>query len=95
MAATSLTNQILADYDGGRVGLVQTSDKLLEALAAENLVYTMTVDPRQVGLDPANRDSMGVNAKEVHRLMGEIATVGWSWPATAHAVWTQAFRSTT
>jgi hypothetical protein len=86
MASPSLTEQILADYDGGRVGLVQSSDKLLEALAAENLLYTMTVDPRQVGLDPSNRDSMGVNAKEVHRLMGEIATVGWSWPATAHAV---------
>ena len=78
--------QILADYDGGRVGLVQTCDKLLEAFAASDLLYIMTVDPRQVGLDPSNRDSMGVNAKEVHRLMGEIATVGWSWPATAHAV---------
>jgi len=78
--------QIMADYDGGRVGLVQTSDKLLEAFAASDMLYSMTVAPRQVGLDPSNRDSMGVNAKEVHRLMGEIATVGWSWPATAHAV---------
>jgi hypothetical protein len=88
MASSSLAivDQILADYDGGRVGLVQCSDKLLEAFAAEKLLYTMVVDPRQVGLDPANRDSLGVNAKEVHRLAHEIGTVGWSWAATAHAV---------
>ena len=85
-AGDDLIVHIMADYDGGRVGLVQTSDKLLEAFAASDMLYSMTVAPRQVGLDPSNRDSMGVNAQEVHRLLGEIATVGWSWPATAHAV---------
>jgi hypothetical protein len=45
----------------------------------------MTLDPRLVGFDPANRDGEGCNPQEVLELASEIAAVGWSWAETAHA----------
>lgn len=40
----------------------------------------------QVGFDPCNRSGVGGNAAEVLLLASDIALVGWSWPATSHAV---------
>ena len=90
MAASCPIQEILDRVDRDALGLVQAADLLEEAFAAKGLMYTMDINPRQVGFDPANRHGGGGNAQEVHLLAADIAFIGWSWPATAHATCVEA-----
>jgi hypothetical protein len=78
--------QVIADVAADRLGIVAAADALEQHFKTLGLSYVMTINPRQVGFDPCNRDGAGGNAKEVLALASEIAHLGWSWPATAHAV---------
>ena len=78
-------SQILARIERDELGLVQGADLLEKALEDKTLLYTMEINPRQVGFDPCNRDGCGGNYQEVHLLLRDIAFAGWSWPAVAHA----------
>ena len=69
----------------GKVGVVGGAEKLLQLLQKAGLTYTMFINPRQVGVDPINRGSLGLNLEEVLPLITEIIQIGWSWKAVAHA----------
>lgn len=76
---------LLAKLDRGDLGLVQAADCIEEILGKANHTYTMDIAPRQVGLDPSNRDGEGGNAQAVLLLAADIFDVGFSWEATRHA----------
>ena len=73
------------DIAEGKLGLVGGADKLMTLLKKANLTYVMFINPRQVGVDPINRGSLGLNLEEVLPLMQEIILLGWSWTAVQHA----------
>ena len=76
---------LLAKLDRGDMGLVQVADCIEEVLGKQGYTYTMDIAPRQVGLDPLNRDGEGGNAQQVLLLAGDIFDVGFSWEVTRHA----------
>jgi len=78
-------NALLRDIDQGTIGINQGADKIWALCAKEGWVYEMVLNPRQVGVDPCNRDSAGCNVEEVSLLMADIAFMGWSWDLCAHA----------
>jgi hypothetical protein len=86
MAAVDSIHKLVDDFENDKIGLVKASEQLFCALEAKDLVYKMFLDPRQVGMDPCNRDALGCNAQEVHLLASDIAFVGFSFEETTHAV---------
>ena len=76
---------LLSKLDRGDMGLVQVADCIEEVLGKQGYTYTMDIAPRQVGLDPMNRDGEGGNAQQVMLLAGDILDVGFSWEATHRA----------
>ena len=77
---------ILERFDTGALGVCGAADQLMSKLAALSHIKEMTIHPDQVGIDPCNRGGEGVNAIEVGLLASDIASVGWSWAETSHAV---------
>jgi hypothetical protein len=86
MAAVDPIHKLVAEFESDKIGLVKAADQLLNALEAKDLLYKMFLDPRQVGMDPCNRDGAACNAHEVHLLASDIAFVGFSFEETTHAV---------
>ena len=78
-------NMIIAACDSEKIGLVQAADRIEACLLQKGLLRRFALCPQLVGVDPENRASEGVNAVEVGLLAGDIAEVGWSWAASAHA----------
>ena len=78
--------KIVADVESGRLGVVQASCKILDALRDKGLLYTQPINCRLVGFDPSNRDGEGGVASAIFELATAIAEVGWSWDECAHAL---------
>ena len=78
-------NLLLGKLDRNELGLAQAADLVEEVLFKGGYGYYMDIAPRQVGLDPANRDGEGGNAQQVLQLAGDIFDVGFSFEATRHA----------
>ena len=83
--SASQVAEILAQVRDGAVGLVKAAASLDSIFQAMGLAYNQQINPRQVGLDPCNRDSHGVNNEDVHALTHDITFVGWSWDETHKA----------
>ena len=66
--------------------LVSDVDDILQELADANLSYRMKLPPRTVGVQPANRDGLGVSEADVHSLGAEIVTLGFSHNACKDAI---------
>ena len=77
--------QLVVACEAEELGMVQAADRIEACLEQKGLLKHMTLNPTLVGVDPANRASEGVNTIEVGLLAGDIAEVGWSWAACAHA----------
>ena len=74
----------------GDVGLVRGADLLMGLLDDAGMTYRMWINPRQVGVDPINRDSLGLVLEEVMRLLEDIIFIGWSWEAVGtRSAWRQ------
>ena len=58
----------------------------LALLEKQEWAWCCRLRPRQVGVDPSNRDGYGVNYEDVHGLGRDIANIGWSWEETSKAV---------
>ena len=58
----------------------------LALLEKQEWAWRCRLRPRQVGVDPSNRDGYGVNYEDVHGLGRDIANIGWSWEETSKAV---------
>lgn len=58
----------------------------LALLEKQEWAWRCRLRPRQVGVDPTNRDGYGVNYEDVHGLGRDIANIGWSWDETSKAV---------
>ena len=50
------------------------------------MAWKQRIRPCQVGVDPSNRDGVGVNVEDVHGLGADILFWGWSWSQVASAV---------
>jgi hypothetical protein len=66
--------------------LVGSVDTILRHLEEAGYCYRATLLPRQIGVDPSNRDGYGVNAEDVHSLGHDIAFMGWSWSEVNRAI---------
>jgi len=84
-ALKECVNSLLGKLDANEIGLVQAADLIEDELVKGGYGHTMIIAPRQVGLDPANRDGEGGNAQQVLQLAGDIFDVGFSFEATRHA----------
>ena len=65
------------------VGIVAESLKLLQGMG---WAWHARIAPREVGVDPENRDGYGVNGADVHALGHDIAHLGWDWAEVKGAV---------
>ena len=74
------------DSENAGFGLVAAVDKVLEELQGAGLAWKQRIRPCQVGVDPSNRDGVGVNVEDVHALGADILYWGWSWSQVASAV---------
>ncbi len=81
-----LIRQVFTEYDAENIGLVQAADKIEALLKDKGLLSRMPICPRLVGVDIDNRGSEGVNAIEVGLLATDIASLGWSFDCTTHAL---------
>ena len=82
--ADAIYSVVLA-YRSEQVQIVQANDMLEESLTALGLASKQQLAPRQVGIEPSNRGTAGVNALAVQILASDILEVGWSMDATRHA----------
>ena len=62
--------------DGGHVAAISI---LFTYLKSINLMYTQRVIPSLVHIHPDNRDGLGCYPTEVHGLLSDIGSSGWSW----------------
>ena len=62
--------------DGGHVAAISN---LFTYLKSRNLMYTQRVIPSLVHIHPDNRDGLGCYPTEVHGLLTDIGSSGWSW----------------
>jgi hypothetical protein len=76
----------LSRYGTDQLGIVQSADLIEAALKDAGYLYSMDINPRQVGFDPSNRDATGCNVQEVLLLASDIVFVGFSWAETSHAL---------
>ena len=83
-AADPIYSVVLA-YKAERVQIVQANDMIEEGLYALGMASKQTFLPKQVGVEPGNRGTQGVNALAVQILASDILGVGWSTDATRHA----------
>lgn len=67
----------------GELGLQSAADQIEACLEENEVVYEMTVDPRQMGVHWLNREVM---EHEVPGLMSDISFVGWSARQLTHAL---------
>ena len=66
--------------------LVGSVDTIIKHLEDAGYCYRATLLPRQIGVDPSNRDGYGVNAEDVHALRHDIACMGFSWKEVDKAI---------
>ena len=66
--------------------MVSTVDKIIELLQAMGWAWRTQIHPSQVGVDPDNRDGVGIVAEDVHHLGADILRLGFSWREAANAV---------
>ena len=69
---------------GGK-GLVQSVEQILGLLKRAGLAYEQRIHAQFVGVHPSNRYGQGVQPSEVHSLMEDIASLGWSWAKVTQA----------
>jgi hypothetical protein len=75
--------KIVADVEGGRLGVVQASCKILDALRDKGLLYTQPINCRLVGFDPSNRtakEASPVLSSNSRRPLRRWGGVGMSVP---------------
>ena len=56
--------------------LVSTMDEVMKLLEYLGLAWSQRIRPQQVGVEPSNRDGVGVNAEDVHSLGADIFVMG-------------------
>ena len=79
--------QLLHNVDQQQgLGLVAIVEQILDELQGMGLAWESRIRPSQVGVDPSNRDGVGVNAADVHSLGADILAMGFSWKQVASAV---------
>lgn len=79
-------DNVIAAVSADKMGLVSGAVRLEGLLKEAGLLYEANLNARQVGFDPANRDGEGGNCQEVLALAEDIASVGWAWRETSHAL---------
>ena len=50
---------------------------ILELLRSEGHVQRLTLPPKCAGVHPANRDGMGISARDCHALLDDILSIGF------------------
>ena len=79
--------KLVADYESRVIGLVTAADDLEEEMEKIGLMQVrVRIPPKNLGFDPSNRNSTGGQIMEIHLLVEDIAFVGFSWQACAHAI---------
>ena len=68
------------------LGQVSTADLILAELEKEKLCWEQQIPVARVGVSPANRDGLGVNAEDCHALGGDLFALGWSSDAMGTVV---------
>ena len=66
--------------------LVGSVDTIIKHLEDAGYCYRATLLPRQIGVDPSNRDGYGVNAEDAHALGHDIACMAFSWKEVDKAI---------
>ena len=72
--------------EAGRRPLVGGVDFIMSRFCFGKMSWEAQLAPRVVGVDPTNRDGVGVTAENVIALGRDILFVGWSWAEVAKAV---------
>lgn len=67
------------------IQIVQANDMIAENLIDLGMATMQKFLPEEVGVEPGNRGTQGVNALAVEILAADILSVGWSNDATRHA----------
>ena len=57
--------------------LVQGCQKIFSVLKASGMLYEQKIQPEKIGAHPANRDGLGLNARDVMELIHNISGVGY------------------
>ena len=86
-SSASKIEQLLSDVErNSGLGIVGAIDKVMAELEATGMAWPARIRPCQVGVDPSNRDGVGVNTEDVHSLGASILAMGWSDKQTSDAV---------
>ncbi len=75
-AAFAACDEILASADKGSMPLVRAADEIVARLRSVGLAFEAQLPVRMVGVDPANRDGLGICAEDVHALGSKILALG-------------------
>ena len=69
-------DHLVEKYEQGH-NLVKIGQQILELLRSEGHVQRLTLPPKCVGVHPANRDGMGISARDCHGLLDDIIAIGF------------------
>ena len=79
--------EIVKKYERNVIGLVSAADELEDELLRLGLLQVnIRIRPNLLAFDCCNRQGTGGQPMEIHLLMEDIAFVGFSWRACAHAI---------
>ena len=74
----------IAASDSSRI--VSVVDDIVDHLTDLGFVYRMRVLPAMMGVHPQNRDGLGINEADCHKLGADICALGWSSNACRDAI---------
>ena len=74
----------IAASDNSRI--VSVVDDILDHLTDLGFVYRVRVLPAMMGVHPRNRDALGINEADCHKLGADICALGWSSNACRDAI---------
>ena len=78
-SASALTpEQVFNLYDQEKIGDASAAETMINAFVPLDLVYTLQIDPKMVGVDSSNRQHTGAQVNEVPELVSDIAEIGWN-----------------
>ena len=69
-------DRLVQKFEQGH-NLVKIGQQILELLRSEGHVQRLTLPPKCVGVHPANRDGMGISARDCHALLDDILSIGF------------------
>lgn len=69
-------DRLVQKFEQGH-NLVKIGQQILELLRSEGHVQRLTLPPKCVGVHPANRDGMGISARDCDALLDDILSIGF------------------